>query len=206
MLLLTLVYFCFSTVALHELACCFIDANRPSDALPLLRRGYDVLLQAVDNTGPFEGQTGIALASLLFTLARCCQLLLVDSVGAAGTSTALRTVPPEETKMIATVEHALTVCLYLEVTLLGVHPDTMNTYSELGQWFSGQRRWAFMVNLAFADPCSPLFVSLQTASCLCLFFQGSRVRDRVAGGPQQRLLVPARGRGYARARCRGRAG
>ncbi len=121
--------------------CCDVDRN--------VQQAHAVQVRAFEETGKFEGSTGVALARTMFSLAKCFREMLEsrsDSDGGptrALSSTDRRPVAQDDMKLQAAVEHALTVCLYLRTTLLGVHVDTLSTYAEIADFFYTQRRYAF---------------------------------------------------------------
>ena len=116
----------------------------------MLQQAHAVQVRAFEETGKYEGHSGVALARTMFSLAKCYREMLKcrndsESNFLVVSSSSRRVDERDDFKLQAAAEHALTVCLYLQTTLLGVHVDTLNSYSEIADFFYTQRRCVCLV-------------------------------------------------------------
>ena len=107
-----------------------------------LQQAHAIQSQALENTGKFEGGTGLALADTLFALA-----MLYNKQMAQFDPESEATEGPSQRQLADTTEYCLSLCLYLRMTLLGCHLLTRETYVELGALFQTQRRCAVMMTV-----------------------------------------------------------
>lgn len=111
-----------------------------------MQQAHVVQLQALENTGKYDGAAGLALADTLFALSGTYRRMLsaqnvLDGASPAGAAGAGPAPGPTDAQLQNTAEHCLTLCLFLRTTLLGCHLQTVLAYAEIGEFFKSQRRW-----------------------------------------------------------------
>jgi hypothetical protein len=97
-------------------------------------------LQALENTGKYDGSPGLALADTAFELATAFRALLTDPVTTDSMKSGSSDTPSER-QLQDTIQHCFTLCLFLRATLQGCHPSTVLAYAELADFFDSQRRF-----------------------------------------------------------------
>jgi hypothetical protein len=116
------------------------DAIPVGSVVVVAQKAHVIQLQALENTGKYDGGPGLALADTLFALATAYRALLAESIckdpGMPGSGDA-----PSERQLQDTIQHCFTLCLFLRATLQGCHPSTVVAYAELADFFDSQRRF-----------------------------------------------------------------